>query len=175
MPNRSICRESSARSRETSGRTYCPRLSLPRFTSPFPTSFSTRLAAVYPRRGRLSKQPTRVAGAHDIENDSDEHLQMFNIDNSQNETISECVGGIYPTLDESLDTFNSKDGSVLAMDDSRETAYNYKWGKCIDEEMAANLSCLNIDAWANLIDMNSSCKTRWAGNKNQLVTSRLVT
>ncbi|XP_039433544.1 uncharacterized protein LOC120415966 [Culex pipiens pallens] len=120
MPNCPICRESFTRSLVTSGRTYCPRLSLSRFTSPFPTSFSTRLAAVYRRRGRLSKQQTRAGGAHDIEADSDEHLQMFNIDDSANKTMSECVGGIYPTLDEPLETFNPEDGSVVAMDDSRE-------------------------------------------------------
>uniref|UniRef100_A0A8D8FSC7 GPI inositol-deacylase n=1 Tax=Culex pipiens TaxID=7175 RepID=A0A8D8FSC7_CULPI len=108
--NWAIRRESSARSRATSGRTNCPRLSLFRCTSPFPTSFSTRLAAVYRRLDRLFKQPTRVAGAHDIENDSDEHLQMFNIDDSENETISECVGRIYPTLDESR--FGAGDGRL---------------------------------------------------------------
>lgn len=37
--------------------------------------------------------------------------------------------------------------------------------------MAANLSCQDIDAYANLIGMNSFCKTRWAGNQSQLATS----
>ncbi|XP_039444857.1 uncharacterized protein LOC120424731 [Culex pipiens pallens] len=38
-------------------------------------------------------------------------------------------------------------------------------------EMANNLSCQDLDAYANLIGMNEFCKTRWAGNQNQLVTS----
>lgn len=37
--------------------------------------------------------------------------------------------------------------------------------------MAANLSCQDIDAYANLIGMNSFCKTRWAGNQSQLTPS----
>ncbi|XP_039436030.1 ankyrin repeat and KH domain-containing protein mask-like [Culex pipiens pallens] len=37
--------------------------------------------------------------------------------------------------------------------------------------MAANFTCQDIDAYANLIGINSFCKTRWASNQNQLVTS----
>ncbi|XP_062555858.1 ankyrin repeat and KH domain-containing protein mask-like isoform X3 [Armigeres subalbatus] len=124
---------------------------------------------------------------HQYVEDNDDHLQMFNIDDSENETMSECVGGIYPTLDESLETFNPEDGSVVAADGSRETIYNYEWVECIDEvihalngctdipvalqEMAANLSCQDIDAYANLIGMNSFCKNRWASNQSQLTPS----
>lgn len=39
------------------------------------------------------------------------------------------------------------------------------------QEMAANLSCQDIDAYANLIGMNSFCKTRWASNQSQLTPS----
>lgn len=69
---------------------------------------------------------------------------MFNIDDSENETMSECVGGIYPTLDESLETFNPEDGSVVAADGSRETIYNYEWVECIDEVIHALNGCTDI-------------------------------
>ncbi|XP_052567468.1 uncharacterized protein LOC120427586 isoform X1 [Culex pipiens pallens] len=154
--NWAIRRESSARSRATSGRTNCPRLSLFRCTSPFPTSFSTRLAAVYRRLGRLFEQLTRVAGAHDMEDGSDEHLQMFNIDDSANETMSECVGGIYPT------------------DTSRETVDNYELGECIDEKWRP-ISVARILTRTRTFSTWTHPARRWAGNKNQLVTLRLVT
>ncbi|EDS37730.1 conserved hypothetical protein [Culex quinquefasciatus] len=51
-----------------------------------------------------------VVGAHNMGNGSDEHLQMFNIDDSADDTLSECVGGIYPT------------------DTSRGTIDNYEMG-----------------------------------------------
>ena len=36
--------------------------------------------------------------------------------------------------------------------------------------MAANLSCQDIDAYANLIGMNSFCKNRWTGQQNQITS-----
>ncbi|XP_052567350.1 uncharacterized protein LOC128093712 [Culex pipiens pallens] len=88
-----------------------------------------------------------------------------------------------PYLNQSLETVNPEDGLVVAVDGSRVTIYNYEWVECINalngcpdipialQEMANNLSCQDLDAYANLIGMNEFCKTRWAGNQNQLVTS----
>ncbi|EDS35861.1 mitochondrial processing peptidase beta subunit [Culex quinquefasciatus] len=148
----------------TSGRTYCPRVQV---------------------HQHLSNIIQHKPGAHDMENGSDEHLQMFNIEDSENKTM--CVGGIYPTLAQSLGTFNPKDGLVVAVDGSRVAIYNYEWVECIDElihalngctdipialqEMADILSCQDIYAYVNVIGINSFCKTRWADHRNQLVTS----
>ena len=58
--------------------------------------------------------------SHQFIEETDEHLAMFNVDDTESAT-TEC--GIYPTIDESIETFNPDDVSVVAADGSRETIY----------------------------------------------------
>ncbi|XP_059621039.1 ankyrin repeat and KH domain-containing protein mask isoform X3 [Phlebotomus argentipes] len=118
--------------------------------------------------------------------DSEDHLHMFSVDDSDAETIGDCE--IYPALDESLESLNVDDvtnvATVTTIDGSKETICNYEWADYIDDainalhggadipvaiqqEMAANLNCPDLaDAYAmgNLMGISSFCKTHW-GNQ----------
>ncbi|XP_055679921.1 ankyrin repeat and KH domain-containing protein mask isoform X9 [Lutzomyia longipalpis] len=118
--------------------------------------------------------------------DSEDHLHMFSVDDSDAETIGDCE--IYPALDESLESLNVDDvtnvATVTTIDGSKESICNYEWADYIDDainalhsgtdipvaiqqEMAANLNCPDLaDAYAmgNLMGISSFCKTHW-GNQ----------
>ncbi|GAB0092386.1 Ankyrin repeat [Sergentomyia squamirostris] len=118
--------------------------------------------------------------------DTEDHLHMFSVDDSDAETIGDCE--IYPALDESLESLNVDDvtnvATVTTIDGSKESICNYEWADYIDDainalhggtdipvaiqqEMAANLNCPDLaDAYAmgNLMGISSFCKTHW-GNQ----------
>uniref|UniRef100_A0A182STW8 ANK_REP_REGION domain-containing protein n=1 Tax=Anopheles maculatus TaxID=74869 RepID=A0A182STW8_9DIPT len=155
------------------------------------------------------------ADGHSYAEEGEEHLPpaVFNIEESDTEGITECVGGIYPALDETLEQYHGEDGTVTqAHGGARESTYNYEWVDSIDDvihvlngcpdipmalqvstirpkrvklggnvmcggcssspkqDMAANFGCQEMDVYANLIGLNSFCKTRWTGNQNQITS-----
>ena len=166
----------------------------------------------------LLLQPIKLGDStdgHQYAEEGEEHLPMFNIEESEADGMTECVGGMYPALDETLETFHGEDGTATQAHGSRESMYNYEWVDSIDDvihvlngcpeipmalhvstitslrgkmtlagllahtlipyflpqqDMAANFGCQDIDMYANLIGLNSFCKTRWAGNQNQLTS-----
>lgn len=60
-------------------------------------------------------------------NQSEDHIHMFTVEDSQSESIEEC--GMYPALEESLENFNADD---VGSDGSRDQICNYEWADDID-------------------------------------------
>lgn len=60
----------------------------------------------------------------------DDHLHMFTVEDVDEEQVEECSGGLYPTLDESLDSFNTTED--VESDCSRDQINNYEWADDID-------------------------------------------
>lgn len=71
--------------------------------------------------------------------DSEDHLHMFSVDDSDAETIGDCE--IYPALDESLESLNVDDvtnvATVTTIDGSKESICNYEWADYIDDAINA--------------------------------------
>ena len=59
------------------------------------------------------------------------------------ETMPECFGEFYPTLDLSLETFNPENDSVVAAHGIQENIY-YEWVDRIDEVIHALNGCTDI-------------------------------
>lgn len=59
-------------------------------------------------------------------NQTEDHIHMFTVEDSQSESIEDCV--MYPAL-ESLENFNADD---VGSDGSREQICNYEWADDID-------------------------------------------
>uniref|UniRef100_A0A8D8PJ09 (northern house mosquito) hypothetical protein n=1 Tax=Culex pipiens TaxID=7175 RepID=A0A8D8PJ09_CULPI len=88
---------------------------------------------------------------------------MLNIEDSENETMSECVDGIYPTLDESRSRRSTRKTFWWWRQMDRGIPTTTTSGECIDEVIHALNGCTDIPialqpGRVRVRGMNSFCK-----------------